>query len=126
MMRGKKYNIGDRIPRILVNYGHTYCISCLSSYYKKSRIKYPFCKTLVKNLDYVETLPLNIPLFSEIIKNDPKISNYIGPNSKDSFTAICEHHNEKQKHFFCSFHNTNFCRECIKQFHRDDNCCVVD
>ena len=25
----KKYNVGDRIPRILVNCGHKYCISCL-------------------------------------------------------------------------------------------------
>ena len=122
----KKYNVGDRIPRILVNCGHTYCTSCLSNYYRKNRIRCPFCKKLVKHLDSVETLPLNIPLFSEIVKNDPKISTYIEPNSNDSFTAICAHHNEKQKHFFCSFHNTNFCRECIKQFHRDDNCCVVD
>ena len=35
-------------------------------------------------------------------------------------------HSEKQKHFFCSFHEINFCRECIKSFHRDDKCCVVD
>ena len=60
----KKYNVGDRIPRILVNCGHTYCTSCLSSYYRKSRLRCPFCKKLVKHLDSVETLPLNIPLFS--------------------------------------------------------------
>ena len=24
-----KYNVGDRIPRILVNYGHTFCTSCV-------------------------------------------------------------------------------------------------
>ena len=46
--------------------------------------------------------------------------------SNNSFITKCEHHSHKQKHFFCSYHNTNFCRECIKQFHRDDNCCIVD
>ena len=121
-----KYNVGDRIPRILVNCGHTYCTSCLINYYRNQRIRCPFCKKLVKHLDNVETLPLNIPIFSEIVRNDEKISKFIDPNSEDSFTCKCEIHPEKQKHFFCSYHNINFCRECIKQFHRDDNCCVVD
>ena len=101
----KQYNVGDRIPRILVNCGHTYCTSCLTNYYRNQRIRCPFCKKLVKHLDNVETLPLNIPIFSEIVRNDEKISTYIDPNSKDSFTVRCEHHPEKQKHFFCSFHN---------------------
>ena len=122
----KQYNVRDRIPRILVNCGHTYCTSCLTNYYRNQRIRCPFCKKLVKHLDNVETLPLNIPIFSEIVRNDEKISTYIDPNSKDSFTVRCEHHPEKQKHFFCSFHNQNFCRECIKVYHRADNCCVVD
>lgn len=122
----KKYNVGDRIPRILVNCGHTFCTSCLSNYYRNSRIRCPFCKKLVKHLDNVEALPLNIPIFSEIVKNDSKVSTYIDPNSNDSFTAECEYHVDKKKHFFCSYHNQNFCRECIKAFHGDDNCCVVD
>ena len=42
------YNNGDRIPRILVNCGHTYCTNCLSKYYRKCRIRCPFCKKLVK------------------------------------------------------------------------------
>ena len=122
----KKYNVGDKIPRILVNCGHTYCTSCLTNYYRNNRIRCPFCKKLVKQLDNVETLPLNIPIFSEIVKNDSKISNYINPKSNDSFTQFCEYHNEKQKHFFCSYHNINFCRGCIRNKHKDDNCCVVD
>ena len=35
----EQYNVGERIPRILVNCGHTYCTSCLSKYY---RINNPF------------------------------------------------------------------------------------
>ena len=124
----KTYNVGDRIPRILVNCGHTYCTSCLNQYYKnnKSKIICPFCKKIVKHLDNVETLPLNLPIFSEIVKCNPTVNSYIDTKSNNSFITKCEHHTHKQKHFFCSHHETNFCRECIKQFHRDDNCCIVD
>ena len=122
----KKYNVGDRIPRILVNCGHTYCTSCLNNFYKNNKIKCPFCKKIVKHLDNVETLPLNLPIFSEIVKSDHKVNSFIDTKSNNSFISKCEHHSHKQKHFFCSYHNTNFCRECIKQFHKDDNCCIVD
>ena len=27
---GEKYNVGERIPRILVHCGHTFCTECLS------------------------------------------------------------------------------------------------
>ena len=122
----KKYNVGDRIPRILVNCGHTYCTSCLNNFYKNNKIKCPFCKKIVKHLDNVETLPLNLPIFSEIVKSDHKVNSFIDTKSNNSFISKCDHHSHKQKHFFCSYHNTNFCRECIKQFHKDDNCCIVD
>ena len=32
------YNVGDKIPRILVNCGHTFCTSCFTKYYRKNRI----------------------------------------------------------------------------------------
>ena len=122
----KKYNIGDRIPRILVNCGHTYCTSCLTKYYHKQRIRCPCCKKLVKNLESVEQLPLNITIFGEIVQNDPLILSLIDSHGSNTYSSICELHEEKQKHFFCSFHNTNFCRECIKLSHKDDQCCVID
>ena len=74
----------------------------------------------------METLPLNLPIFSEIVKCDHKVNSFIDTKSSNSFISKCEYHPHKQKHFFCSYHNTNFCRECIKQFHKDDNCCIVD
>ncbi len=121
-----KYNIGDRIPRILINCGHTYCTSCLSKYYRKQRIRCPCCKKLVKNLESVETLPLNITIFGEIVTNDPLILMLIDIEAPTSYTSICNLHEEKQKHFFCSYHEINFCRECIKLSHKDDKCCVID
>ena len=39
---------------------------------------------------------------------------------------LCDNHSERVKHFYCSNHLTVFCRECIKQFHSDDECFVVD
>jgi hypothetical protein len=120
------YNVGDRIPRILVNCGHTWCTNCLSKYYRKNRIRCPNCKKMVKNLENVEQLPLNINIFSEIIYNDPDLFDMIDPESSNSYAALCSVHSEKQKHFYCSHHQVSFCRECIKTYHRDDNCCVVD
>lgn len=122
----QRYNVGDRIPRILVNCGHTYCTSCLTKYYRKARIRCPFCKKLVKNLESVEQLPLNIMIFADIVAHDQHLLGLIDLDGPDAFTNLCEVHNEKQKHFYCSHHETNFCRECIKVYHRDDECCVVD
>jgi hypothetical protein len=120
------YNVGDRIPRILINCGHTYCTNCLSKYYRKCRIRCPFCKKLVKNLESVEQLPLNINIFNEVVDNDHKLLNMLDPDYKNSYVSSCNIHIEKQKHFYCSYHKINFCRECIKLYHRDDKCCVVD
>lgn len=122
----EKYNVGEKIPRILVNCGHTYCTSCLTKYYRKNRIRCPFCKKLVKYLDSVEQLPLNINLFSESIVCNSTLLKMIHDDSSDGCSSACNYHPEKQRHFYCSYHNTNFCRECIKSYHRDDKCCVVD
>lgn len=120
------YNVGERIPRILVNCGHTFCTSCLTKYYRKNRIRCPFCKKLVKHLDSVEQLPLNINLFSESVVNNFELLQMLDENQDKGLTGLCTVHPEKQMHFYCSYHHVNFCRECIKGFHRDDKCCVVD
>ena len=122
-----KFNVGDKIPRILVNCGHTFCTSCLLKYHHgKDHIRCPSCKKLVKHLDNVETLPLNLSIFGEIVKNDPIIMLLIDPMSDVSFSSSCPNHPEKQRHYYCSFHENNFCRECMKAFHKGDKCCVVD
>ncbi len=120
------YNVGDRIPRILVNCGHTWCTNCLTKYFRKGRIRCPSCLKLVKNLENVEQLPLNIDIFHEIVQNDSSLLDMIDPEGKDSYANLCSQHTEKQKHFYCSYHKFHFCRECIKIYHRDDKCCVVD
>ena len=39
---------------------------------------------------------------------------------------LCQNHEGRVKHFYCSNHLTVFCRECIKEDHTDDKCFVVD
>ena len=75
-------------------------------YYHNTHIRCPFCKKLVKHLDNVETLPLNLSIFGEIVKNDPSSDIYL--------SSPCKQHPEKQKHYYCSYNQNHFC--CIKSF----------
>ena len=125
----KKYNLGDRIPRILVHCGHTFCTSCLIKFHHIDHIRCPYCKKLINNIDSpvkIESLPLNLNIFGELVKTDPVVMMLIDPENPNSLTSLCSIHPEKQKYFYCSYHETNFCRECIKSFHKLNECCVVD
>ena len=46
----QKYNLGDRIPRILVHCGHTFCTSCLIKFHHVDHIRCPYCKKLINNI----------------------------------------------------------------------------
>lgn len=71
---GLKYNVGERIPRILVHCGHTFCTECLSHLHHNFRVRCPLCRKLIKNLENVERLPLNINVLYEAVQRDPLIS----------------------------------------------------
>jgi hypothetical protein len=45
---GLKYNVGERIPRILVHCGHTLCTECLSQLHHNFRVRCPICRKLIK------------------------------------------------------------------------------
>ena len=39
---------------------------------------------------------------------------------------MCQNHDQRIKHFYCSEHPSIFCRECIKDLHNSEACFVVD
>ena len=120
-----KFNIGERIPRILVNCGHTLCTKCLESLCVNFRIRCIICSKLIKNIDNVEKLPLNINILHEIVDQD-QILSQVNFESEEDNSQLCKSHPERMAHFFCSVHRTIFCRECIKIDHNDSTCFVVD
>ena len=127
---GCKYNVGERIPRILVNCGHTFCTHCLSKLFRKNRVRCPLCKKLIKNLETVERLPLNINILYEVVENDPILAKvnfeFEDEEEEEMESKLCEVHNDRVKHFYCSNHQSIFCRECIKTYHIEEACFVVD
>ena len=129
-MCGYRFNVGERIPRVLVHCGHTFCTNCLTKLYRKGRIRCPLCRKLIKNLDSVERLPLNINILYEVVQNDEVLKDvnfdFDDENEEDMESKLCEEHPDRVKHFYCSNHQTIFCRECIKLYHTDDACFVVD
>ncbi len=71
---GCKYNVGERIPRILVHCGHTLCTSCIQHLHHNNRVRCPICRKLVKQLESAERLPLNINILYEVVEKDPILS----------------------------------------------------
>ena len=45
---GDKFNVGEKIPRILVHCGHTFCTECMSMLHANFRVRCPICRKLVK------------------------------------------------------------------------------
>jgi hypothetical protein len=60
------YNLNDRIPRIMIHCGHTFCSACLKNFHKNRRVRCPLCLKLIKNIDTLERLPVNHTIFSKM------------------------------------------------------------
>ena len=71
---GLKYNVGERIPRIIVACGHTFCTACLSFFLRRKKIRCPICRKLVRGVESVDKLPLNFNILYEIVSGDPLLS----------------------------------------------------
>ena len=125
---GEQYNVGARIPRILVHCGHTFCTDCLSKHlFRNFRVRCPLCCKLVKGLETPERLPLNINILYEVVERNPLLSE-IDFDEEEGIDEdkLCQKHNGRVMHFYCSNHCTIFCRECIQEEHTDEKCFVVD
>jgi len=71
---GLHFNVGERIPRIIIGCGHTFCTSCLSYFLRNNRIRCPMCRKLLKGVDSVDKLPLNFNILYEVVTRDPLLS----------------------------------------------------
>ena len=71
---GLTYNAGERIPRIMVHCGHTFCTECLTLLHHNYRIRCPLCRKLIKQIENVERLPLNINILYEVVQRDDVLS----------------------------------------------------
>ena len=47
-------------------------------------------------------------------------------DEEEMVDKLCDAHDDRIKHFYCSNHQTIFCRECIRDDHTDTECFVVD
>ena len=130
-----KYNVGERIPRILVHCGHTLCTSCITELHHQDRVRCPICRKLIKQLDSAERLPLNINILYEIVEKDKQLAdcnfdfeNDLALEDPDETMKgkFCTEHPERVAHFYDSYDKTIFCRECIKLYHSKEECFVVD
>jgi len=138
---GLKFNVGERIPRIIVGCGHTFCTSCLGYFLRNNRIRCPMCRKLLKGVESVDKLPLNFNILYEVVTQDPLLSRVnfekclnADPDmyhddetyERDFAPYMCQKHEHRIKHFYCSEHPSIFCRECIKDLHNLEACFVVD
>ena len=71
---GLNFNVGERIPRVIVGCGHTFCTSCLGYFLRNNRIRCPMCRKLLKGVDSVDKLPLNFNILYEVVTKDPLLS----------------------------------------------------
>jgi len=97
------FNFTDRIPRILIHCGHTFCSACLKNFHKNRRIRCPMCLKLVKNIDTLERLPVNHTIFSKMAeecKEDYKKeftgTTRVDPKSSRQGVALNEHREQEQ------------------------------
>ena len=103
-----KYNVGQRIPRILVHCGHTLCTACIVQLHHKDRVRCPVCRKLIKNLESAERLPLNINILYEVVEKDPVLAqtafDFEDETEEELAGKLCEAHPDRVKHFYCSSH----------------------
>jgi hypothetical protein len=55
-------------------------------------VRCPLCRKLVKQLESVERLPLNINILYEVVERDPLLSNLDFENEEDLETKLCRGH----------------------------------
>ncbi|KRX00628.1 Armadillo-type fold [Pseudocohnilembus persalinus] len=60
------FDLQERMPRILVHCGHTFCTSCIINFYRNNKVRCPLCLKLIKNIEYLERIPINHTIFTKL------------------------------------------------------------
>ena len=90
---------------------------------------------MLKGIDSVDKLPPNFNILYEIVTQDPLLANVNFDKClqvedlnahEDIIPYMCQKHEQRIKHFYCSEHPSIFCRECIRELHNLEECFVVD
>jgi hypothetical protein len=74
----KEYNLEERMPRIMIHCGHTFCQECLLIFHKEFRVRCPLCLKLIRNIDVLERLPVNHTIFKVLCEKQNEINSITG------------------------------------------------
>ena len=89
---GEKFTVGEKIPRILIHCGHTFCTECLTYLHHNFRIRCPICAKLVKQIETIDKLPLNFNILYEIVERDPILRDINFEDEECVDCLFCERH----------------------------------
>lgn len=89
---GEKFNVGERIPRIMIHCGHTFCTECLSVLHHNYRVRCPICRKLVKQVESVDKLPLNFNILYEIVERDSILRDINFEDEECIDCLLCDKH----------------------------------
>lgn len=85
-----EFNFNERIPRILIHCGHTFCQSCLKNFHKNRRVRCPLCLKLIKHIDTLERLPVNHTIFSKMAEELKEKNRREGGNGLQKLEEITQ------------------------------------
>jgi DNA-directed RNA polymerase subunit RPC12/RpoP len=66
----KEFDLQERLPRVLVQCGHTFCTECLRPFQNERSIKCPLCLTELSRVSGLDKLPVNSQIFSSLFYKD--------------------------------------------------------
>lgn len=89
---GEKFNVGEKIPRILIHCGHTFCTECLNVLHNDQNVRCPICRKLIKYVESVDKLPLNFNILYEIVESDPILRNINFEDEDVIECLLCDTH----------------------------------
>jgi hypothetical protein len=145
------YNFAERLPRILVHCGHTFCESCVARFHQKGKVRCPQCHKLVKHVPEVACLPINHSIFTgkvRALQALHPLENFQDPRAyllekfqegsrrakdrglplADPETGLpfCLTHADRVEHFYCHGHLTLACRVCAELAHQGPACQLTE